>query len=88
MRPAAAKTRIVTPVKGGEGLDFLGFYHRYVRGRLLPDQPLRWLCKESITTRQSRLRAQPRSRNEFGWEGDLIMAAGTDRRSAPWSSGR
>ena len=27
-----AKTRIVHLREGGEGLDFLGFHHRYVRG--------------------------------------------------------
>ena len=33
LEPKAAKTRIVHLVEGGEGLDFLGFHHRLVRGR-------------------------------------------------------
>jgi group II intron reverse transcriptase/maturase len=33
LAPKAAKTRIVHLVEGGEGLDFLGFHHRWVRGR-------------------------------------------------------
>ena len=31
--PKDAKTRIVHLREGGEGFDFLGFHHRYVRGR-------------------------------------------------------
>ncbi|WP_239396848.1 reverse transcriptase domain-containing protein [Frankia sp. CiP3] len=31
LEPKAAKTRIVHLVEGGEGLDFLGFHHRWVR---------------------------------------------------------
>jgi group II intron reverse transcriptase/maturase len=33
LEPKAAKTRIVHLVEGCEGLDFLGFHHRWVRGR-------------------------------------------------------
>ena len=32
LEPKAAKTRIVHLKEGGEGLDFLGFHHRRVRG--------------------------------------------------------
>jgi group II intron reverse transcriptase/maturase len=31
LEPKAAKTRIVHLIEGGEGLDFLGFHHRWVR---------------------------------------------------------
>ena len=31
-QPKAAKTRIVHLREGGEGIDFLGFHHRRVRG--------------------------------------------------------
>ena len=31
LEPKAAKTRIVHLTEGGEGLDFLGFHHRWVR---------------------------------------------------------
>jgi group II intron reverse transcriptase/maturase len=37
LEPKAAKTRIVHLVEGGEGVDFLGFHHRLVRGRT-PDR--------------------------------------------------
>ena len=33
LRPKEAKTRIVHLREGGEGFDFLGFHHRWVRGR-------------------------------------------------------
>jgi retron-type reverse transcriptase len=33
LEPKAAKTRIVHLQEGGEGLDFLGFHHRWVRAR-------------------------------------------------------
>jgi RNA-directed DNA polymerase len=33
LAPKAAKTRIVHLTEGGEGLDFLGFHHRWVRVR-------------------------------------------------------
>jgi hypothetical protein len=33
LEPKQARTRIVQLREGGEGFDFLGFHHRYVRGR-------------------------------------------------------
>jgi hypothetical protein len=33
LEPKAAKTRIVHLTEGGEGLDFLGFHHRWVRAQ-------------------------------------------------------
>jgi hypothetical protein len=33
LEPKAAKTRIVHLAEGGDGLDFLGFHHRWVRSR-------------------------------------------------------
>ena len=33
LEPKAAKTRIVQLAEGGEGVDFLGFHHRFVRSR-------------------------------------------------------
>lgn len=33
LEPKAAKTRVVHLIVGGEGLDFLGFHHRWVRAR-------------------------------------------------------
>ena len=36
LEPKAAKTRIVHLEEGGEGLDFLGFHHRWVRAESRP----------------------------------------------------
>jgi len=33
LEPKASKTRIVHLEEGGEGFDFLGFHHRWVRAR-------------------------------------------------------
>jgi len=38
LEPKAAKTRIVHLVENGQGLDFLGFHHRLVRGRTMADR--------------------------------------------------
>ncbi len=50
-----AKTRIVELREGGEGLDFLGFHHRWVRGNtpaltasLLP---ARWPSRQAMAAR-------------------------------------
>jgi RNA-directed DNA polymerase len=40
-----AKTRIVHLREGGEGLDFLGFHHRYVRGNTPRSRHLRFLVR-------------------------------------------
>jgi RNA-directed DNA polymerase len=40
-----AKTRIVQLREGGEGLDFLGFHHRYVRGNTPRSRHLRFLVR-------------------------------------------
>jgi RNA-directed DNA polymerase len=37
-----AKTRIVHLQEGGEGLDFLGFHHRWVRGNTPRSNGFRW----------------------------------------------
>jgi group II intron reverse transcriptase/maturase len=41
LEPKSAKTRIVQLAEGGEGLDFLGFHHRWVRSR---DSRFRHVC--------------------------------------------
>jgi len=41
LEPKLAKTRIVHLAEGGEGLDFLGFHHRWVRSR---DRRFRHVC--------------------------------------------
>ena len=59
LEPKAAKTRIVHLAEGGEGLDFLGFYHRRVRGehgyrhlRFLA----RWPTPEAMQRARDRIR--------------------------------
>jgi RNA-directed DNA polymerase len=54
-----AKTRIVHLREGGEGLDFLGFHHRWVRARG-PTCPARHLPRPLALTRGDA--ACPRSR--------------------------
>jgi group II intron reverse transcriptase/maturase len=45
LAPKAAKTRIVHLVAGGQGLDFLGFHNRLVRGRTPRSARLRFLAR-------------------------------------------
>ena len=45
LRPKQAKTRIVHLREGGEGFDFLGFHHRYVRGRTPRSRHLTFLAR-------------------------------------------
>ena len=59
LEPKAAKTRIVHLKEGGEGLDFLGFHHRRVRGergyehlRFLA----RWPSREAMQRARDRIR--------------------------------
>ena len=40
-----AKTRIVQLAEGGEGFDFLGFHHRYVRGRTRRSRKITFLAR-------------------------------------------
>jgi RNA-directed DNA polymerase len=44
-----AKTRIVHLKEGGEGLDFLGFHHRWVRGDTPASRHLRFPCPLALT---------------------------------------
>jgi RNA-directed DNA polymerase len=45
LEPKHAKTRIVHLAEGGEGLDFLGFHHRWVRGNTPRSRHLRFLAR-------------------------------------------
>jgi RNA-directed DNA polymerase len=55
-----AKTRIVHLRDGGEGLDFLGFHHRYVRGNTPRSQHLaflvRWPSRQAMGHARQRVR--------------------------------
>jgi RNA-directed DNA polymerase len=45
LEPKQAKTRIVHLREGGEGFDFLGFHHRYVRGRTRRSRHITFLAR-------------------------------------------
>jgi hypothetical protein len=55
-----AKTRIVQLREGGEGLDFLGFHHRWVRGNTPASKHLtflaRWPSRQAMARARSRIR--------------------------------
>jgi group II intron reverse transcriptase/maturase len=60
LEPKAAKTRIVHLVEGGEGVDFLGFHHRLVRGRTPKSAHLtflaRWPARKATQHARDRIR--------------------------------
>jgi hypothetical protein len=60
LRPKQAKARIVHLREGGEGFDFLGFHHRYVRGRTPRSRHLtflaRWPSHQAIQRACTRIR--------------------------------
>ena len=60
LEPKAAKTRIVHVVEGGEGVDFLGFHHRLVRGRTPKSAHLtflaRWPARKATQHARDRIR--------------------------------
>ena len=60
LAPKEAKTRIVHLREGGEGIDFLGFEHRWVRGRELRHRHLaflaRWPSRRAMQHARDRLR--------------------------------
>ncbi len=55
-----AKTRIVQLREGGEGLDFLGFHHRYLHGRTRRSRQVtflaRWPSREAMQSARDRIR--------------------------------
>jgi RNA-directed DNA polymerase len=60
LEPKAAKTRIVHLVEGGEGIDFLGFHHRLVRGWTPRSAHLtflaRWPARKATQRARDRIR--------------------------------
>lgn len=60
LEPKEAKTRIVHLREGGEGFDFLGFHHRYVRGRTRRSRHLtflaRWPSRRAMQHARDRIR--------------------------------
>jgi group II intron reverse transcriptase/maturase len=61
LKPKAAKTRIVRLAEGGQGLDFLGFHNRLVRGRTPRSAHLvflaRWPARQAVQHARDRIRA-------------------------------
>ena len=64
LAPKAAKTRIVHLAEGGEGLDFLGFHHRWVRSRDQQFKHVAFLAR--WPSRQATQRARDRVRELTG----------------------
>ena len=60
LRPKPAKTRIVQLSAGGQGVDFLGFHHRLVRGRTPKSAHLtflaRWPSRKAMQHARDRIR--------------------------------
>jgi group II intron reverse transcriptase/maturase len=60
LAPKEAKTRIVELREGGEGLDFLGFHHRWVRGNTPASRHLcflaRWPSRQAMQHARERIR--------------------------------
>jgi RNA-directed DNA polymerase len=60
LQPKEAKTRIVHLREGGEGLDFLGFHHRYVRARAQRSRHVtflaRWPSRRAMQHARDRIR--------------------------------
>jgi RNA-directed DNA polymerase len=60
LEPKHAKTRIVCLREGGEGFDFLGFHHRYVRGRTRRSRNItflaRWPSRQAMQHARDRIR--------------------------------
>ncbi|MCA1821308.1 MAG: group II intron reverse transcriptase/maturase, partial [Pseudonocardia sp.] len=61
LEPKASKTRIVHLVEGGQGLDFLGFHNRLVRGRTPRSAHLtflaRWPARRAVQHARDRIRS-------------------------------
>jgi RNA-directed DNA polymerase len=61
LEPKAAKTRVVHLVEGGQGLDFLGFHNRLVRGRTPRSAHLtflaRWPTRKALQHARDRIRS-------------------------------
>jgi RNA-directed DNA polymerase len=61
LKPKLAKTRIVALAEGGEGLDFLGFHNRLVRGRTPRSAHLtflaRWPARKAVRHARDRIRS-------------------------------
>ncbi len=76
LEPKAAKTRIVHLVEGGEGLDFLGFHHRWVRARDPRQRHIaflaRWPSRQAMQRARDRVR-ELTARERLRWPVEQIV---------------
>ena len=71
-----AKTRIVYLQEGGEGLDFLGFHHRWVRGRTAGSRHVaflaRWPSRQAMHHARDRVR-ELTARERLRWPVEQVV---------------
>ena len=71
-----AKTRIVHLREGGQGVDFLGFHHRWVRGRTAGSEHLaflaRWPSRQALQHARDRVR-ELTARDRLRWPVEQIV---------------
>src|SRR5438445_5144068 len=71
-----AKTRIVHLAEGGEGLDFLGFHHRWVRGQTAGSQHIaflaRWPSRQAMQHARDRVR-ELTARDRLRWPVEQVV---------------
>jgi RNA-directed DNA polymerase len=76
LEPKAAKTRIVHLREGGEGLDFLGFHHRMVRGNTPRSRHLvflvRWPSRKAMQHARDRIGAMT-ARSRLGVSPEVVV---------------
>ena len=81
LKPKDAKTRIVHLREGGEGIDFLGFEHRWVRGGEACHRHLAFLAR--WPSRRAMQHARDRLRQLTGATGCCWESSRSRRRSTP-----
>jgi RNA-directed DNA polymerase len=76
LEPKQAKTRIVRLTEGGEGLDFLGFHHRWVRSRDARFQHVeflaRWPSRQAMQHARDRVR-ELTGRDRLRWPIEQVV---------------
>ena len=76
LEPKASKTRIVHLEEGGEGLDFLGFHHRWVRASSPQHRHVKFLARWPSNKAMARVRERVRqltSRSRLGLPLEVIV---------------
>ena len=76
LEPKLAKTRIVHLTEGGEGLDFLGFHHRWVRSRDPRHRHVcflaRWPSRQAMQRARERVR-ELTARDRLRWPVEQVV---------------